>query len=143
MRPASATTSTTCRRSRGARREAAGGRPERGMLFSVSVDLDGLGCYAAIHGLHGPLDDRALRAVPDIAVQRFCELFAALRIPATFFVIGREAGIAPQTLRSAAAEGHEIGSHSFAHDYALSRKPREAISADLFAAERAIDEATG
>jgi hypothetical protein len=115
----------------------------RDALFSVSVDLDGLGCYAAIHGLAAQLDDRALRAVPEVAVQRFCELFAALRIPATFFVIGREAGIAPQALRSAAAAGHEIASHSFAHDYALSRLPRAAISADLFAAERAIDEAVG
>jgi peptidoglycan-N-acetylglucosamine deacetylase len=113
------------------------------MLFSVSVDLDGLGCYAAIHGLSAPLDDRALRAVPVTALQRFCELFAALRMPATFFVIGREAHIAPQVLRGAAAEGHEIGSHSFAHDYALSRLPRAAISGDLFAAERAIEEATG
>ncbi|HET9752228.1 MAG TPA: polysaccharide deacetylase family protein [Myxococcales bacterium] len=113
------------------------------MLFSVSVDLDGLGCYAAIHGLSAPLDDRALRAVPETALQRFCELFAALRMPATFFVIGREAHIAPQALRGAAAEGHEIGSHSFAHDYGLSRLPRAAISGDLFAAERAIEEATG
>ncbi|HET7785940.1 MAG TPA: polysaccharide deacetylase family protein [Myxococcales bacterium] len=113
------------------------------MLFSVSVDLDGLGCYAAIHGLAAPLDDRAQRAVPEVAVQRFCELFASLRLPATFFVIGREAQIAPQALRRAAAEGHEIGSHSFAHDYALSRLPRAAISGDLFAAERAIEEAVG
>jgi peptidoglycan-N-acetylglucosamine deacetylase len=113
------------------------------MLFSVSVDLDGLACYAAIHGVGAQLDDRALRAVPEVAVQRFCELFAALRMPATFFVVGREAGIAPQALRRAAAEGHEIGSHSFAHDYALSRLPRASISADLVAAERAIEEATG
>jgi len=113
------------------------------MLFSVSVDLDGLACYAAIHGLSAPLDDRALRAVPEVAMSRFCELFAALRIPATFFVIGREAGIAPEPLRRAAAEGHEIGSHSFAHDYALSRRPRATISADLVAAERAIEDASG
>ena len=113
------------------------------MLFSVSVDLDGLACYAAIHGLSAPLDDRALRAVPEVALSRFCALFAALRIPATFFVIGREAGIAPQSLRRAAADGHEIGSHSFAHDYALSRRPRATILGDLVAAESAIEEAAG
>jgi len=113
------------------------------MLFSVSVDLDGLACYAAIHGLSAPLDDRALRAVPEVAVSRFCDLFAALRIPATLFVIGRDAGIAPQALRRAAADGHEIASHSFAHDYAISRRPRATISDDLLAAERAIEEASG
>ena len=49
-------------------------------LFSVSVDLDGLGCYAAIHGLPGPLPDAALRAVPEVALARFCELFAELKL---------------------------------------------------------------
>jgi len=64
------------------------------VIWSVSVDLDGLGCYAAIHGLSLRLDERAQRAVPELAVQRFCELFAALGVHATFFVIGRDAGIA-------------------------------------------------
>jgi hypothetical protein len=101
------------------------------MLFSVSVDLDGLACYAQIHGLPEPLEDRALRAVPEVALSRLCELFDALPLKATFFVIGREARFAPQTLRAAAAAGHEIASHSFAHDYAMSRWPQERILADL------------
>ncbi len=113
------------------------------MIWSVSVDLDGLACYAGIHGLPIRLDDRALRAVPEVAVARFCELFDALRVPATFFVIGRDASIAPEGLRRAVALGHEIGSHSFAHDYALSRRTQEQIAADLALAERAIEDATG
>ena len=113
------------------------------MIWSVSVDLDGLGCYAAIHGLSLRLDERAQRAVPEIAVQRFCELFEALGVRATFFVIGRDAGIAPARLRAAASAGHEIGSHSFAHDYALSRRTREEIAQDLALAERAIEDACG
>jgi hypothetical protein len=113
------------------------------VIWSVSVDLDGLACYAGIHGLPPHLDDRASRAVPEVAVERFCELFAALRVPATFFVIGREAAIAPAQLRRAAADGHEIGSHSFAHDYALSRRPREEIARDLSMAEQAIADACG
>jgi len=113
------------------------------LIWSVSVDLDGLGCYAAIHGLSLRLDERAQRAVPEIAVQRFCELFEALGVRATFFVIGRDAGIAPARLRAAASAGHEIGSHSFAHDYALSRRTREEIAQDLALAERAIEDACG
>ena len=113
------------------------------MIWSVSVDLDGLGCYAAIHGLPSTLDDRALRAVPEVALRRFCELFAALDVRATFFVIGREASIAPGPLRDAVARGHEIGSHSYAHDYALSRRTREEIAQDLALAERAIEDACG
>jgi hypothetical protein len=101
------------------------------MLWSVSVDLDGLGCYAAIHGLPEPLEDRAQRAVPQVALQRLCDLFDALPVKATFFVIGREAHIAPEVLRAAAAAGHEIASHSFAHDYGMSRWPKERIANDL------------
>jgi peptidoglycan-N-acetylglucosamine deacetylase len=107
------------------------------VIWSVSVDLDGLGCYAAIHGLPQALDDRALRAVPEVALARFCELFAELRVPATFFAIGREVPIAPAALR-AASQAHEIGSHSHAHDYALSRLPPAAIAADLAACEEAL-----
>jgi len=113
------------------------------VIWSVSVDLDGLGCYAAIHGLSLRLDERAQRAVPELAVQRFCELFAALGVHATFFVIGRDAGIAPARLRAAAGAGHEIASHSYAHDYALSRRTREEIARDLALAERAIEDACG
>ena len=113
------------------------------MIRSVSVDLDGLGCYAAIHGLSPSLDDRALRAVPEVALQRFCELFSSAGVRATFFVIGREAGLAPSPLRNAAVEGHEIALHSYAHDYALSRRTREEIAQDLALAERAIEDASG
>lgn len=101
------------------------------MLFSVSVDLDGLGCYAQIHGLPEPIEDRALRAVPEVALERLCDLFDSLPIKTTLFVIGREASIAPQRLRAAAAAGHEIASHSFAHDYAMSRWPQARIEGDL------------
>ena len=111
------------------------------MIFSVSVDLDGLGCYAAIHGLDLTLDDRALRAVPEAAVQRLCEALGEVR--GTFFVIGREADIAPARLHAAAAAGHEIGSHSHEHDYALSRRERAEIAADLEKADLAIEAAAG
>jgi hypothetical protein len=113
------------------------------VIWSVSVDLDGLGCYAAIHGLRLGLDDRALRAVPEVALGRFCDLFAGLGVRGTFFVIGKEAGIAPRALRAAADGGHEIASHSYAHDYALSRKTREEIAQDLALAERAIEDVSG
>jgi hypothetical protein len=107
------------------------------VIFSVSVDLDGLGCYAAIHGLEIALDDGALRAVPEVALGRFCELFAELKIRATFFCIGREVHFAPETLREASLS-HEMASHSFAHDYALSRRSPAEIDQDLLRGEEAL-----
>ena len=116
------------------------------MIWSLSVDLDGLGCYAAIHGQDPKaLDERALRAVPQVAVERLCALFAEEGIPATLFAIGRELALpgAASALRAAAEAGHEIASHSFAHDYALSRRSSAQIAQDLADAEAAIERATG
>ena len=116
------------------------------MIFSVSVDLDGLGCYAAIHGLDASsLPERALQAVPVAAASRLCELFAGLELRATFFAIGSELEIpgSGRSLRAAADAGHEVASHSHAHDYALSRHASAGIDADLARAERAISSAVG
>jgi len=116
------------------------------LICSVSVDLDGLGCYAAIHGLpQGALPERAMQAVPVVALSRFCELFASLRLSATFFAIGGELAVpgSAAALKTAAAAGHEIASHSHQHDYALSRGAAPQIEADLARAEQAISAATG
>jgi len=116
------------------------------VIASVSVDLDGLACYAAIHGIdQGALDERALRAVPEVATARLCELFAELGIQATFFVIGADLrhSFAAAAVARAAREGHEIGSHSHEHDYALSRRDRATIENDLASAEQAIRDACG
>ncbi len=115
-------------------------------LFSVSVDLDGLGCYAAIHGLAPEsLGERSLRAVPEVALRRLCECFERQGVRATFFAIGNELVIpgASSSLSRAAQAGHEIASHSFAHDYALSRHSQSEIERDLAQAEAAIEAAVG
>jgi hypothetical protein len=115
------------------------------VIFSVSVDLDGLGCYAAIHGLRPALPERTAQAVPVVALQRLCDVFASVRLHATFFAIGSELAIAgsAQALKSASAAGHEVASHSHAHEYALSRRHAAEIEADLARAEQAISAATG
>ena len=123
-----------------------GGASRRAGLFSVSIDLDGVGCYAAIHGLGlGALSVEAQRAVPITAVDRFCELLARHGLRGTLFAIGRELDLpgAEEPLRRAAGAGHEVASHSFGHDYALSRRSQVEIEADLLRAESAITAATG
>ena len=116
------------------------------MICSVSVDLDGLRSYAAIHGLSAEaLPERTAQAVPVVAVARLCELFASLRVSATFFAVGNELEIpgSAAALKAAASAGHEIGSHSHAHDYALSRGELPQIESDLARAEQAISAAVG
>jgi peptidoglycan/xylan/chitin deacetylase (PgdA/CDA1 family) len=115
-------------------------------LASISVDLDSLGHYCRIQGLpESVLDERAERLVADVAIPRFLELFDAVRAPATFFVIASDlpqAGL-PEALKASARAGVELASHSFSHDYALSRRSRVEIEADLRQAHEAIVAATG
>jgi hypothetical protein len=44
----------------------------------------------------------------------------------------------PDALRAASAAGVELASHSFSHDYALSRRPMHEIAADLVRCEEAL-----
>ena len=111
-------------------------------LAAIGVDLDGIGCYRAIHGL-------ATREGPDpvhlLAVERFGNLLADLGLRASFFVVGAELHDTDsgQRLRRLADAGHEMASHSFAHDYFLAARPAVRIAEDLTAAHEAITAAIG
>ena len=53
---------------------------------------------------------------PDLKwTPRVLDVLAAARTRATFFVVGRAARCAPDLVRRIAAEGHEIGNHSYSH----------------------------
>ncbi len=113
-------------------------------LCSISVDLDEVGCYAAIHGIEmakGP----ALHAVYDRCVPRLVELFDAESLRATFFAIGSDLGRGQNrdTVASLREAGHEIGNHSFHHFYDLSRRSVEFIREDIELGASAIHEACG
>ena len=110
----------------------------------LTIDLDTLGCYRAIHGLDQEEQKDACPIYQD-ALPRFLELCDALDIRATLFVIGRDMLIPEQSalIRKAHRAGHEIASHSFSHNYALSRLPQRAIEDDLGQAEAAIEKVTG
>ena len=111
-------------------------------LASISIDLDGIACYHAIHGLPAPTaGDPAL----DKGLPRFLEMMADLNLPATLFVIGRDlahSGLAG-TLRQAAEFGHELANHSFSHDYRLTQQSPDYIANEVRRAGRAIERISG
>ena len=114
-------------------------------LASVSVDLDSIAHYCRIHGLDPQApSERARRLVYGEGIGRFLALFSELGLRATFFAVGADlegdAG-ACAAIDRAAREGHEIGNHSGAHDYALTRKSAAFIATDLERGERAIEAA--
>lgn len=110
---------------------------------AVTIDLDGAHCYRAIHGLAARPDDEDFvyaRALP-----RFLEACDRIGVRATLFCIGDD--VARPELRplleAAHRGGHELASHSHAHDYGLSRRPREVIDEDLRRSRQAIADVIG
>jgi len=94
-------------------------------LAAISIDLDEVHCYSAIHGLE-PLEGIAANAIYARALPRFEALFDEVGIEATFFAIAADTStpLVAKALRRLADAGHEIASHSLDHLYDLSRRDR-------------------
>ena len=115
-------------------------------LLALSIDLDALELYLGLYGLDArELSDAGRAAIPARAAERFGELCAALGVKGTVFAVGKDLAQerGRRELRALFDAGHEIASHSFAHDYGLSRLSPERIDADLARAEEAIAAVTG
>jgi peptidoglycan-N-acetylglucosamine deacetylase len=113
-------------------------------LCAVSVDLDEIPNYFAIHGLGVPHGAEAT-LVYDVAVSRFRELADELHVPLTLFAIGSdlERAEAAAAVRQAHAVGWEIANHSLDHRYDLVRLGRAEIHYQVEQGARAIERATG
>jgi len=110
-------------------------------LACISVDLDSLPHYCRIHGLpESMLDEPARQLVYTAGLQRFLELSSQLSLPATLFAVGEDLVQEPARarLREARALGLEVGNHSYAHDYGLTRRPDVTIARDVERAAEAI-----
>ncbi len=70
------------------------------------------------------------------------KLLARYHAHATFFVLGLRAEQEPELLRRTVAAGHEIGNHSFGHDW-LSKKSADYIRQDLQRVEALVEPVTG
>lgn len=113
-------------------------------LCAVSVDLDEIPLYHAIHGLPPPTGPSA-HAVYELGLPRLAELARAEALPLTLFAVGadmaREANA--RALRRMVERGHEIGNHSLDHPYDLVRRPRAELERQVRAASAALEAATG
>jgi hypothetical protein len=106
-------------------------------LCSVSIDLDEIGCYAAIHGLTSAADSHA---VYDLALSRIASFASGLDLPLTLFVVGRdlERPRNVEVLRQLVAAGHEIGNHSLDHLYDLTLREEAAQSRQIEVANQRL-----
>lgn len=126
-------------------------------VISVNVDIDAMRFYYGIHGLNS-FSPTMPDPVWSYGIPRFLDLFHELGITATFFIVAsdlvllsksgtvrelKELVLRRELVHKMIAQGHEVASHSFDHDYALSRCPCDEISADLERAQEVLTEVTG
>ena len=86
----------------------------------VSVDVDAISHYHAIHGLKLP-EGPVAGLAHGLAIRRLCDWAHALDIPLTWFVVARDTDNSEfvRLLTAAVERGHEIASHSLDHRYDL------------------------
>lgn len=136
----------------------------RGRLAAVSVDLDEIPNYFAIHGLAVPersgaagapssvdtstdtsVDNSIDTTVYDKALPRIAAFAASFVIPVTLFAIGRdlERPESAAALRALSDAGHAVENHSHGHRYDLSRLGRAEVMAEIAGGAEAIAQAVG
>jgi hypothetical protein len=113
------------------------------LLCAVSVDLDEIPNYYAIHGLSPPTEGSGKNAVYDVALGRLESWSNAFGLPLTLFTIGSDLERLEnaQRLRGLSDKGHEVANHTLEHLYDLTlRDPgemRRQVEGGIFAIERA------
>ncbi len=73
---------------------------------------------------------------------RLLDILAARNIKATFYLIGSRVAQWPQITRRIAAEGHEIGNHTWSHPY-LNRRSTQNVIREIDRTTEVIFDATG
>jgi len=118
------------------------GSPNEKPLLSLSLDLDNLWTYLKVHGDPGWIEYPSfLEPVVGSALDRL----ARHQLPATFFVVGRDAELDENKglFASLGASGHEIGNHSYSHEPWAQCFSGSQSEQEILAAHRAIEIATG
>jgi hypothetical protein len=114
-------------------------------LLCVTIDLDEIHCYSAIHGINEPEGDAA-RAVYGRALPRIAEFLKELEIRGTLFVVGRDlktGGEAASILRELRSQGHEMGNHSMNHRYDFAALPIDQLRQEIDLGADVIEQETG
>jgi hypothetical protein len=113
-------------------------------LCSVSVDVDGIDHYYAIHGL--PTPDVGISGLAHgLAVQRLLDWAGDIPIPLTWFVIGQDVSNLDfvRLLKGAIEQGHELGNHTLDHRYDLTRLSVPQQTNQVLGAQDCLEQAFG
>jgi hypothetical protein len=113
-------------------------------IASITVDLDALPHYHAIHGLPAPAPAGA-DPVYEVGVVRLLDLFEQEGVRGTLFVVGQDTHAPAHSalLKHAHAAGHELGNHSYSHRYDLRMLSHAEQDEDIARGEDAIEAVCG
>jgi peptidoglycan/xylan/chitin deacetylase (PgdA/CDA1 family) len=109
---------------------------------ALSLDLDNAWTYLRAHGHSSWV---GYPSFLDIAVPRILDFLAARDLTITFFVVGKDAEMEPHhaLLALIADAGHEIGNHSYGHEYAFPSYTPGRMAEEIERAEMAIERVAG
>jgi peptidoglycan/xylan/chitin deacetylase (PgdA/CDA1 family) len=108
-------------------------------LCAVSVDLDEIPHYHAIHAL----SPSSSTAIYDIALDRLDAFSRAHDVPLTLFAIAGDMARAESVAKLRALTRHEIGNHTLDHLYDLTRRSKDEIRRQVVSAKQVLEAATG
>jgi peptidoglycan-N-acetylglucosamine deacetylase len=111
-------------------------------IASLSLDLDNKWSYMKTHG------DAGWESFPSylsLVVPRVLRYLKSRGLKITFFVVGQDAALEKNraALAAIAADGHEIGNHSFRHEPWLHVYSEAEVEREIAEAEAHIERATG
>jgi peptidoglycan/xylan/chitin deacetylase (PgdA/CDA1 family) len=113
-------------------------------LCAVSVDLDEIPAYRAIHGLCASALPAA-NAVYDLGLPRLADWAQAQGLVLTLFAIGADLARTENAaqLRALAGLGHELANHTLDHRYELTRLSRTEMERQVQSGIQVLEGATG
>jgi len=111
-------------------------------LASFNIDVDPVDCYFNIHGIETEQSDND--PIWSKGVVRFLDLLEKHEIKATFFVTCSDLRKSNyKILQSIVEKGHEIGNHTFSHNYKLTLMSKDEVSDEIERNHEKIKDVTG
>jgi len=120
------------------------GNHQQPRLCCVSIDVDGIDHYRAIHGLTS-VGGAVSGLAHSLGVHRLCALSEELEIPLTWFVVARDTENQEfvRLLKSALERGHEIANHTLDHRYDLVQLPHDLQAVQVEKAQDMLEHGFG
>jgi peptidoglycan/xylan/chitin deacetylase (PgdA/CDA1 family) len=112
------------------------------LLCCVAPFLPGFGFFLPVisHGL--PVGTRVALSFDDgpspASTPILLDLLAHHKLPATFFVVGRQAEKYPGLITAILQQGHTIGNHSLRHDYFLMLRQVDTLQQDIHQTQKIL-----